>query len=871
MIRTMEAFKNGRERLISKFVAGGVREAFRQEYTETADRYFRAGLEESEPAHRLFRNRRSFAVVAAGGYGRKELCLHSDLDVMILFDVRIPAEAKPLSEGLFLPLWDMGLDLGYAVRTIKDCERLSRDDFQVLTSLMDARFVCGDSRLFLDFWDRLQKKVVAKKAKSFVRWLQDQDGIRMESKGDASSLLEPHLKEGIGGLRDYHHMLWLAKAFHGLRDPRDLEYLGAVSHSEYAELMEHLELIWLARNQLHYLSGRRRDKLGFEHQPTIAERLGFMDGEGQMGVERFMGSLHASMASIKGLHRSFLAAHVPKRHVSGKGAEESFLGKGLRQAGGELIFDSATAILNDPLLLIKGFRYGALEGRRLSMEGQRLVREFLYLVDEGFRSSEEAVRTFLDILRAEHAPQALEQMFETGFLDVFVPEFEKIKNRVNFDAYHTFPVGRHLIETVRNLKGLNRKSDWLLLDMISEIDDPAPLLVAALFHDIGKDGKDHAVRGAGIVRGILERLGWSAEQVESVVFLVRWHLLLVETATRRDLNDEKVVVQTAEIVSDVGRLKMLYLLTWADAKATGPRAWNDWIENLVQELFFKILHVLEQGELAGPEASQKLVRTKTEVGRLMRGRMNLPELESFFDVMSPRYLLNCPPGDIAQHIEEAKRFRGVPENAGFDTVSLRVREDASNRCWDLDVLARDRPGLFCDIAGVLALNDINVLSANVYTWRDGTAVDLFKVGSPPDPLRAVEQWDRVRKQLSRTFTGKLALNYRLDRKAAPSILKETLKPAQDSEPRVVVENNSSDFFTLIEVFAEDRVGLLYRITQTLFALRLDIRIAKIATKGDQIADVFYVRDLEGQKVVDPHQMKEIQKALYHSLARDNTL
>ncbi len=823
------------------------------------DQYFRGGLQDSNAGHRLFKEKTPFAFLAVGGYGRKELSLCSDVDILILFSHKIPSLAKELAEEIFYPLWDLGIELGYGTRTIKDCLKLCKSDFQVLTSMMDSRFLCGDSPLYLHLMEDLKQKIISKKAVAFCRWLEDFHDIRMETFGDASHLLEPNLKEGLGGLRDYHQILWVANALFGLRAPRDLEYLGKLSHNEYQELREHLEFIWIVRNFLHQLSNRRNDRLSFEYQEQIAQKLSFKDQDNFLAVEQFMGRLHSSMASIKSLNRSFVRTHFPDGRGNRKQYQASDVTGGLHIHDGEIEFDSAIAIVSNPVLLMTIFEESSRLGCPLSMEARRLVREFLFFVDDRFKKSEKAVEGFLDIINGKNTFETLSQMHEIGFLEAYVPEYGQIKDRVQFDAYHIYPVGRHSLETLRYLKNLNHQNDILLLDIFSELQKPESLFMAGLFHDIGKTGKDHARKGEAITRKILSRFDCHKIRAEDVLFLVRYHLLLVETATRRDLNDEKAVVQCARIVGDVGRLKMLYLLTWADSMATGPTAWNDWIASLVNDLFFKILHILEKGELASLDASKRVEITMSEVRREMFQRNKNLDPNGFIDVMSPRYLLASKPLEIVRHVEIAQGLKGQLSSHVPSPFCLDIRENELDECREITVMANDRPGLFSDVAGVLALNNINIFSAEIYTWRDGIAVDIFKVMNSLDPIKSKRDWYKIKEDLKRTFTGKLSLTYRLGKKGEPSILSNDKKPARI--PRVMVDNGSSDFFTIIEVFADDRVGLLYLLTRTLFDLRLDIRIAKIATKGDQIADVFYVRDLEGQKVEDKEHVKEIKDAL----------
>jgi [protein-PII] uridylyltransferase len=857
--------KHARSELISLFSAGEVSETFQEHYSEIMDSYFRRSVQESATGQILFKDKRPFALVAVGGYGRRDLCLHSDIDALILFDSRVPSSAKNMAEDVFYPLWNLGFDLGHGIRSVKDCLGLASENLEALTSLMDARFICGESRLYLGLMERLEKKVLPKKGLTLSRWLEEQNQMRMAVFGDASSLLEPNLKEGIGGLRDYHHLLWLAKAFFHLRTPKDLEYSGILSHKEYAGLESHLKFIHLVRNHLHRESARKNDRLTFGHQERIAKALAFEDQDDLLAVEQFLSQLHASMASIKSLHRSFVFTHFADSRRNGPGSARSeSLNAPFHTEQGEIDFPSATRILSDPLLLLDIFVVGVNAGCPLSLESKRLVREFSYLVDDSFRTSDRAARGFLSILNAANAFEALDQMQETGFLCAFVPEFEPVQDRVQFDDYHLFPVGRHLLQTVRNLKSLQQERDILLTDILLDLPDPEPLFVAALFHDIGKTGKDHAAKGAVLASDILKRFGYDRKKLDDVYFLVQHHLLLAETATRRDLNDEKIVVHCAGVVGTIERLKMLYLLSWADGRATGPRAWNDWIANLVLELFFKVLHILERGELATPDASRRMRQSLQRVRRLIGDRLSPADRETIFDVMPPNYLIEISPQAIGRHITLYESLRQAGAKGFESAFCLEALAEPSSGTCEVTFLARDRAGLFSDVAGVMALNNINILSARIYTWRDGTAVDIFTVTPPLDPIRAEEIWERIKGDLAETFQGRLPLSERLQQKAEPTILSR--KKTLARQTHVIVDNQSSDFFTLVEVFTDDRIGLLYRITHTLFTLGIDIRIAKISTKADQVADVFYVLDLEGQKVMEQGKVEKIRDALLQELS-----
>jgi len=859
----LEELRESREKLVAAFRSGGDSSDFQARYTETVDHYFRRSLEESRAGQRLFRARTAFSLVAVGGYGRADLCLGSDIDLLLLFASRVPKDAKPLVEEILFPLWDLGLDLGYAVRSLKECVRLAKADFEVLTALLDARFIGGDSPLFLKLLGRVQDDVVAKQRERFARWLRDTDNVRAETIGDASHLLEPDLKRGIGGLRDVHHMAWLSRVRFGLDSLRDLETTGRLSHPEHLDLERSAALIGRVRNHLHDLSGRKNDRLTFEFQPEIARRLGYRDRPHFQAVEQFMGDLHAAMATVKALGRVVNAPSSPGGTAVSTGRTPDGLPPGLMARGGEICFRSAASVLEDPLLLMHAFEAGARTGAPLSLETLRLVREFLSLVDEAFRASETASRGFRAVLRSTRAADALDQMFETRFLDAYVPEFRAVRDRVQFDTYHLFPVGRHSLQTVRELERVAGQKEILLASIFLDLRDPELLLLGALLHDIGKSTRDHARQGAAVAGPVLQRLGLDERRAREVRFLIRNHLLLVETATRRDLGDEKIVVGCARTVGTIERLKMLYLLTWADARATGPRAWNDWVASLVQELFFKVLHILERGELATPDASKRADDARRSVARATAGKVDQRLLDRAFEVMTPRYLLNTGAEGIARHLELLERLEALGAGGDPGRFVMSARPDPASGWWEVSFLAVDRPGLFSDTAGVFALNGINILSSEIYTWRDRTAVDLFRVTLPGAGRPPAEIWSRVEEDLRGTFAGRLSLPERVERKAAPSVLTRPGRPRRPVEVRI--DNEASDFFTLVDVFANDRVGLLYDVTRTLTGLGLDIRIAKVSTKADQAADAFYVRDFEGQKVEAPETVARIRKALLVSL------
>jgi [protein-PII] uridylyltransferase len=860
-----EGLKEKTEQLISNFL-NGTEPDFLNRHAQILDDYFRESFETSLVGPRMIITKNPYAVVALGGYGREEQCIHSDVDLLFLFGEKVPGEAEDLIREMIYPLWDLGLEVGYATRSMKECIRMAGKDFEVLIPLLDARFICGMSHLYTYLLARLRQGIIRKRSKKIITWLLDGNRARYIHFGDSSYLLEPNLKESQGGLRDYHTMLWITRIEFNLKQPRDLEYYGCLSHDEFKELVESLSFIWNVRNRLHYLAGRKCDQLYFEYQVKLADALKFKRLNGQQPVERFLGELHGRMEYIKERQQMFLyeRGYLEKTKPGRKPLKQTSV-SGLKVERDMLSFESPEAILRSPGLLLNIFYERIRLKIPLSAEAKRLVREFAYLIGEDFSNSVSAVKSFEKILVAKTSGfNVLNEMLSTGLLVRLVPEMAGIVNRIQYDEYHFYPVDKHLLQTVQTIKtfgtGENTDGGPLYGNLYQELKNKTLLLWATLLHDIGKSEPSggHSEKGAEIVRTLLQRKGFTVEDVETISFLVEEHLLLVKTATRRDAYDEETAIICARKIKDVERLKMLYLLTVADSMSTGPKAWNEWISTLLRDLFLKVLNILEKGELATREAVETVERKKDAVLRFATEQTERQELDSLLNVMSPRYLLYAPENDMSEHIQLFK-------DIGDAEFVWQIAEISDSNTRKVTICAKDRPGLFSKISGVLTLNSIDILGVQVFTWRNNIALDIFEVKPPPDQIFETEIWNRAEKHLNSALSGNLDLESALSEKV--SAYRSSRRYTTKRPHRVVVDNGSSSFFTIVEVFTYDFPGLLYSITDALFRCRLDIWVAKITTKVDQVVDVFYVRDFDGQKVDLPDQVEAI-KSTVEAVLRD---
>lgn len=782
------------------------------------------------------------ALVALGGYGRGELSPLSDVDLMVLHAGA--RGVRDLSQALFYALWDAGFQVGHATRTIKESLRLAAENVEAETSFLDVRCVAGDTALFDDFREAALARVRRRGGK-FLGALAEAVRVRHAEHGRTSSLLEPNLKEGAGGLRDLHAVGWLLRVF-----GED----GAVSARERADLDTAAELLHRVRSHLHYLTGNRTDVLLLAHQDPAARFLGYAE-KGEMPVDAFMRDLYRGARAVEHVGASLFAELTAER---AKRAPSRPLGDGFRAQSGLVALDGSPPPLAErPETAVRLFAEAARARLPIARATARWVEEALAAVPGDLPWTAGVASAFFDLLAAGD-PDALEAFDHTGALPRLLPEWEHVRCRPQHNVYHRFTVDVHAFQTVANLAALEGETeDELARDVWRDVADRSLLLLAGLLHDIGKGlPGDHSEVGERMALAIADRIGLHAGRRDALAWLVRHHLLLADTATRRDTGDENLVVETAAALGDSERLKMLFLLSVADGRATGPAAWTPWKAALVAELFTKLLRVLERGDLTSREAGE-VYRLRVAEVREALARRPQRQVEAHLSGMPRAYVLAFPTAELIRHFA----LMADPLRAG--DVRMHLAKTGERGIHEIAVVASDRPGLFSMVSGALALNRLNILSAQAYTRADGAALEVFRVVGAFEIDVAEDRWQQVADDMRAVLREPVSLEQRIAEKRAAY----AARPARGKRepPRVIVDNAASDFSTLVEVHAPDRVGLLYTITSALADLELDIHVSKIATYAEDVVDVFYVRDLVGQKVTEPERIVEIERVILDRL------
>ena len=816
----------------------------------------------------LLRNEKSppeISLLAMGGYGREELSPYSDVDLLILHP---PGKVKNLESQLqeiLHPLWDWGLTVGHTVQTPKESLRAAHKDLDLFFSFLDARWIAGDKGTYVHWEEEFGKSIAGKETEMIVE-IRKRGEARHARLGDSVFVLEPDIKEGKGGLRDYHSAFWAARLRTRIQSIEELPESGLLSPKEWQHYSGSLGFLWRVRNQLHYYYGRREDRLSFDDQEAIAASLGYRGENPFLATESFLKDYFRQALQIYRLSWNVLNKCLedqlgkPKRWGTGAPLE---IAPGFSLYHGRLTLTDANLFSRNPLHLWKAFEIIHAHGIELDSDLEEKISEGAGQINDRFRTAPESIAAFLSIFeRRGNLFRVLETMYETGFLSRFLEEFDRVHCQVQYDRYHIYPVDVHSLYSVREIENLEKARSpggSVLEEVMGEIRDPGLLKLAALFHDLGKgEGSPHAIEGEKIAAAIGKRLSLSASRIADLCFLVREHLNFVEIAHRRDLNDENLIFRFARSVENGERLKMLYLLCVADLRAVGPAAWTAWKDALMRELFLKTLHLLEKGEGMGKEIQDRTLQIQTEVMELLRGQIPAPKISVYLVSIPSRHYAVQDAREIGRQILMAERLQD-------QKVVLDGEEKPEEGCEEVTVVAQDEAGLFSKISGVMTANHLNILSAEISTWENGVAVDTFRVQNLIDEsLFETRRWNKLQKDLDRVLRGEVSVGELVEGMAIPLFQKYS---SSRKESRVRIDNSASDFYTIIEVYTQDRPGLLYHTTQKLFNLELSIAMARISTKVDQVVDVFYVQDLSGAKIEDEEFIEKIKEELRKNLEK----
>ncbi len=819
------------------------------------------------------------AVVATGGYGRGLMAPESDIDLLFILPYKQTAWGEQVAEAILYCLWDMGLKVGHATRSVDESIRQARGDMTIRTAILETRFLTGDQPLYNELVERFDKEVVQGTAAEFVTAKLAEREERHRRAGQSRYLVEPNVKDGKGGLRDLHTLFWIAKYVYRVRKTDELLERGVFDAQEYRTFRRCADFLWSVRCNIHFFSGRAEERLSFDMQREIAIRLGYTSHPGMQDVERFM-KHYFLVAKEVGDLTAILCAKLEDQQAKPAPVLSRMMARLRPSAQRRRLPDSDDFIVDnnrinlaapdvfkhDPVNLIRLFRLAQKNNLAFHPDAMRTVTRSLKLVNAQLRENPEANRLFLEILTSNDAEVVLRRMNETGVLGHFIRAFGKIVSMMQFNMYHHYTVDEHLLRCVGYLQDIERggNDEFIVAsDLMRKIqpEHRAVLYIATLLHDIAKGRpEDHSIAGAKVARRLCPRLGFNTADTELVAWLIEQHLTMSTVAQSRDLSDRKTIENFAAVVQSVEQMKLLTILTTADIRGVGPGVWNGWKAQLLRTLYYETEPVLTGG-FSEVNRVQRIAVAQSEF-RAAFTEWSEQDLNAYIARHYPAYWLKV---ELPRKIRHA-RFLRASEQAGHK-LAINVGFDEARGVTELTILALDHPWLLSIIAGACASAGANIVDAQIYTTTDGRALDTIAISREYDRDEDEgRRATRIGEMIEDVLEGKLRLPEVVARRAGRSKVRPFVV-----EPEVTVNNQWSDRYTVIEVSGLDRPGLLYELTTAISKLNLNIASAHVATFGERARDVFYVTDLLGAQINAPTRQAAIKSTLIHLLANEEAM
>ena len=805
----------------------------------------------------------ALSVIGVGGYGRGEMAPFSDVDLLFLLPAKITPWASMVIEAMLYLLWDLKLKVGHSSRTIRDCVQLAREDYTIQTALLEHRFVCGDRALAEQLDETLTRELFSGSGHEFIEAkLAERDSRHL--KQGQRYVVEPNVKEGKGGLRDLQSLFWIAKYIHGVQHSADLVEKGVFRADEYETFKAAENFLWAVRGHLHLLTKRATEQLTFDMQVSVADAMNYEDQSGRRAVEVFMQAYFRHATAVGDLTRIFLTK-LEDMHVKSEPLLERLFRRRPKIKDGYVVVHNridiadTNAFLKRPLNLLNVYEEALRTGMLIHPDAMRTVKANLHLIDDEVRNSPEAQRIFLDLLLKHGNPErALRRMNELGVLSAFIPEFEPIVAMMQFNMYHSYTVDEHTIQTIANLAMIEKGELEEELPVASSIlkrgVNRRVLYVALLLHDIGKGRpEDHSILGAQIVRKVAPRLGLKQDEVDTVEWLVRYHLLMSDMAQKRDIADPRTVRDFAKAVQTVKRLDLLCVLTVCDIRGVGPDTWNNWKAVLIRGLYRQTKRGLETG-------LEDLNRTSRGAEAKKALRAALPDWpkKALKEETARHYDPYWQGLHVTAHVTFARMLRDMDPPAVNIDLHPDEDRDATRACF----VMQDHHGIFSRLAGALALVGANVVDARSYTTKDGYITDAFWIQDSEGNAYEASKLPRLRQMIEKTLRGEVIARDAL--KSRDKVKKR--EKAFRVPTHITFDNDGSEIYTIIEVDTRDRPGLLYDLARALAGANVYIANAVIATYGEQVVDTFYVKDMFGLKYYSESKQRALEKRLRDAIA-----
>ena len=813
------------------------------------------------------------AILAVGGYGREELNRHSDIDIMLVYDRFIDqTQLEKFASQLITVLWDAGFEVGHSCRSIRECIKVTQDDVFSKTSMLEARFVIGKKQVYRHYRRVTSKPLFKRQVGNFISQKIQDWNDRHENYGSTIYLQEPNLKESVGGLRDFHTAIWISAVHYGLSNIDDLQNKQLIPTAICSRTISAVDFMLRVRNELHILNGRCNDVLSFEIQEQVAKNLGYQDKSTIFAEELLLKDyfLHAeNIFEFAKLIIDRAKYSHPQLPAIFDLFRQKKMANGFRIIRNEIVFEKGKLDFGqNQESIFKLFICRQQTNYRVSAEIRHAIANNLEKIDDEFRCSPQVSRDFLFILSgSRNVAHTLRRMHRWKVLETYLPEFVHLRAQFQLDGFHQYTVDEHTFYAIENLEIetlSSIKGGQIFIDILNELERLELLRLAMLLHDIGKgvDGSgNHDQKSVDLAQTILDRLCIKEADSKLVLFLIEQHLTMSHISRHRDLDDDKVIQSFAQIFrGSVEKLKMLYLLTYADIRAVNSVIWNDWHATLLWQLYRRTLTVM-QNEKPQIELSD----LEQKVYKQINHQVPLETIKNHFEQV--RTLTVYQPKVIVHQIQLVEAYNQLDKDLEIVLSCLEQGEHHTQ----IGICTEDSRGLFRKITGVLTAENINILSADIETRKDGIVIDLLtitEIDKKSNQQKSVSQTRCL--QLAETFNKIWTAEKKGEFCRAKSYEKPLLSIYERIKPTlhntdIRINNEDSDQATILEIRARDRIGLLFTITDVFYRLGLDLRLAKIFTQPTFAIDAFYVTEIDGTKIHDGVRIEEIRHALEESL------
>jgi len=803
------------------------------------------------------------SIIAVGGYGRGELHPHSDVDLMILLPADHEDKFNDAIEQFLMLLWDIKLEIGHSVRTIDECIDEARSDITVITNITESRQLSGNETLYSSMLEATSTKNLWDSKTFFNAKLTEQNSRHVKFESSAFKL-EPNIKESHGGLRDIQMIGWVAKRHFGANRLSELVEHNFLTEEEYTTLKEGEKLLWKIRTSLHYITGRREDRLLFDYQRDIAIEYGFEDGPNNLAIESFMQRYYRTVMELERLNEMLL--HLLKEAIL---YTDQPLKPQIINDRFEIIHDHISArhqdvFIQTPTALLEIFLQLELNNEILGVRAEtiRLIRESNHLIDDTFRQSEQAKSLFMSIISAaEGVTHELRRMNRYGILAAYIPAFEKIVGRMQYDLFHAYTVDEHTLSVVRNLRRFSAAEflhEYPLCSAVfNHLPKPELLYLSGLFHDIAKGrGGDHSELGAVDALEFCLQHDIAEEDAELVSWLVKNHLVMSVTAQRKDISDPDIVNTFASTVINQVHLDYLYLLTVADIRGTNPTTWNSWKDSLLAELYNKTSVVLRLGHQARISIEKSVRQSQqSSLNILTKSKFSEKRIEEAWHHFSEEYFLKFTPEEISRHISLVLKT----DKSKLPAIELVPQNEKGT--IEISIYMNNEDGQFVNTTSALQQLDLNVVDAYIMTTdKDKFTLCIFQVlNEEPDPGTLAYRLDEISKKLSHLLQTEIDISA-LSNKRAPRIHKHFDVPTQISFSLDKSRNKS-----VIQISTSDKPGLLANLSHAFAKAGVRVHNAKIATMGEKAEDLFQITDQNNQPIIDEKIQNNIADIVISSL------